>query len=788
MEKVENPKKKNKSPFGKYLRWFWVLFSMGVLFVILIFAFANWGVFGQMPSFDELENPESSVATEIISVDGKTLGKFYLENRVPVKYEELPQHLVDALVSTEDERFYSHSGIDAKGTLRAIFSAGSSGGASTITQQLAKNLFHGSSGASNKLYRVIQKVKEWIIAVRLERQYTKNEIIAYYLNTVDFVSNAYGIRSASNIYFNKEPKNLTVEEAAVLVGMLQAPSRYNPRFNPERSQNRRNVVLAQMAKNDKITDAEKQKYQALPLKINYTPETHTKGYATYFREYLRDYMRKWVKENPKKDGSTYDIYRDGLRIYTTIDSRMQGYADEAVEDHLANLQKEFFKQQKGNKNAPFIQINAQETKKIIDRAMRNSERWRQMSAQGKAEDDILKSFDVKTKMSIFTWKGERDTIMTPRDSIVYYKHFLQSGMMAMEPITGNVKAWVGGIDYKHFQYDHVAQSARQVGSTFKPFVYATAIDQLGMSPCDYIYDGPFTMPRGRYGIQKDWSPRNAGGKFYGSVTMKRALAQSLNTVTARLMDRVGPKAVIDLCRDLGVKSDIPASPAIALGAVEITVSDMVAAYSTFANQGVYVKPRFINKITDKNGVVLFESRLETRDVMNKDIAYAIVKLLEGVTESGSSGGRLRYTGGGGAGYHVMTGYPYGFKNPIAGKTGTTQNNSDGWFIGMVPNLVAGVWVGNEDRAAHFKSTVYGQGATMALPIWGIFMKKCYADKNLYVSDEEFERPANISVLVDCWKRAATDSLSGGPEVYGLPESKKDSLAAPKQSALEEFNF
>ena len=420
--------------------------------------------------------------------------------------------------------------------------------------------------------------------------------------------------------------------------------------------------------------------------------------------------------------------------------------------------------------------------------MRNSERWRQMSAQGKAEDDILKSFDVKTKMSIFTWKGERDTIMTPRDSIVYYKHFLQSGMMAMEPITGNVKAWVGGIDYKHFQYDHVAQGARQVGSTFKPFVYATAIDQLGMSPCDYIYDGPFTMPRGRYGIQKDWSPRNAGGKFYGSVTMKRALAQSLNTVTARLMDRVGPKAVIDLCRDLGVKSDIPASPAIALGAVEITVSDMVAAYSTFANQGVYVKPRFINKITDKNGVVLFESRLETRDVMNKDIAYAIVKLLEGVTESGSSGGRLRYTGGGGAGYHVMTGYPYGFKNPIAGKTGTTQNNSDGWFIGMVPNLVAGVWVGNEDRAAHFKSTVYGQGATMALPIWGIFMKKCYADKNLYVSDEEFERPANISVLVDCWKRAATDSLYGGPEVYGLPESKKDSLAAPKQSALEEFNF
>lgn len=787
MEKIENPKKKNKSNNRRYLGLFWKLFAAGVIFVVLIFAFANWGIFGAMPTFDELENPESSVATEIISADGKTLGKFYLENRIPVKYEELPQHLVDALVATEDERFYSHSGIDAKGTLRAIFSAGSSGGASTITQQLAKNLFHGSSGSSNKLYRVVQKVKEWIIAVKLERQYTKNEIIAYYLNTVDFVSNAYGIRSASNIYFNKEPKNLTVDEAAVLVGMLQAPSRYNPRFNPERSQTRRNIVLGQMAKNHKITEAEKEKYQAMPLKIKYTPETHTKGYATYFREYLRDYMRKWVKENPKKDGSTYDIYRDGLRIYTTIDSRMQEYAEEAVEMHLANLQKEFFKQHKGNKNAPFIQINQNETQKIINRAMRNSERWRQMSEQGKSEEEIIKSFSVKTKMSVFTWKGEKDTLMSPLDSIVYYKHFLQSGMMSMEPITGNVKAWVGGIDYKHFQYDHVAQGARQVGSTFKPFVYATAIDQLGMSPCDYIYDGPFTMPRGRYGIQKDWSPRNSGGKYYGTVTMKKALAQSLNTVTARLMDRVGPKAVIDLCRDLGVKSDIPQSPAIALGAVEITVSDMVAAYSTFANQGVYVKPRFINKITDKHGVVLFESRMETRDVMNKDIAYAIVKLLEGVTEGGS-GGRLRYTGSGGAGYHVMTGYPYAFKNPIAGKTGTTQNNSDGWFIGMVPNLVTGIWVGNEDRAAHFKSTVYGQGATMALPIWGIFMKKCYADKTLYVSDEDFERPSNVSVLVDCWKRAENDSLIDPDSVFGLPESKKDSLAPPKQSVPNEFDF
>lgn len=783
MKKVE--KKKNKTSSNKYLRLFWTLFVSGVGFVVLIFALANFGVFGDMPTFDELENPNSSLATEIISADGKTIGKFYLENRVPVKYEDLPQHLVDALIATEDERFYTHSGIDAKGTLRAVFSAGSSGGASTISQQLAKNLFHGSSGASNKVFRVIQKIKEWIIATKLERQYTKNEIIAHYFNTVDFVSNAYGIRSASNIYFGKEPKNLTVEEGAVLVGMLQAPSRYNPRFHVERSKARRNIVLGQMAKNGYLSNEEKERLQNTDLVINYTPETHTQGVGTYFREYLRDYMRKWVKEHPKKDGSKYDIYRDGLRIYTTIDSRIQNYAEEAVTAHLSNLQKEFFIQQRNNKKAPFIQLTNDEINKIIDRSMRNSERWRQMAEQGKSEEEIRKSFDVKTKMSVFTWQGDRDTVMTPRDSILYYKHFLQTGVMSMEPMTGDIKAWVGGIDYKHFQYDHVAQGARQVGSTFKPFVYATAIENLQMSPCDYVYDGPYTMRKGTYGISKDWTPKNAGGRFYGSVTMKYALAQSLNTVTARLMEKVGPKSVIDMCRELGIKSDIPASPAIALGAVEITVSDMVGAYSTFVNQGVYVKPRFINKITDRNGVVLYESRPESREVMSKDIAYAVVKLLEGVTESGS-GARLRYTGAGGAGYHRLTGYPYAFKNPIAGKTGTSQNNSDGWFIGMVPNLVTGVWVGNEDRGAHFRSTVYGQGATMALPIWGIFMKKVYADKTLHVSADEFERPTYMQVEVDCWKyQQKNDSLIMDENGVLI---KKDSLAPPAQSVIDEFNF
>lgn len=762
----------------------WYSFIAALAFVASIFLLANFGVFGTMPSFSELESPTSSLATEIISADGVVIGKFYMENRLPVKYEELPKHLVNALVATEDERFYSHSGIDGRGTMRAVFKVGTSGGASTISQQLAKNLFHGSQGSRNIFKRIAQKIKEWVIAVKLERQYTKEEIIAHYFNTVDFVSNAYGIRSASNVYFGKEPKDLTVDEGAVLVGMLKAPTKYNPRFNAENAKKRRNVVLAQMAKNGYLTEAEKKKFQAKPLVINYTPETHTKGVGTYFREYLRDYLKNWVKENPKSDGSLYDIYRDGLRIYTTIDSKMQRYAEEAVEKHLSNLQIEFFNSQKGNKNAPFYNLTKEEANKIIRQAMRSSERWRLMAEEGKSEDEILKSFDAKTPMTVFTWKGEKDTIMTPRDSIIYYKHFLQAGLVSMEPTTGNIKAWVGGINYKHFQYDHVAQGARQVGSTFKPFVYATAIKDLQMSPCDYILDAPYTMPRGTYGIAKNWSPKNSGGKYYGSVSLKFALAHSLNTVSARLMEKVGPKSVATLCRDLGITSDIPITPAIALGAVEITVLDMAAAYSTFANQGVYVEPKFVSKITDKHGVVLYHSKLESREVMSKDVAYAVIKLLEGVTETGS-GARLRYTNGGGGAYGRMTGFPYNFRNAIAGKTGTTQNNSDGWFIGMVPNLTTAVWVGNEDRAAHFRSTAYGQGATMALPIWGIYMKKCYADAGLYISTEDFEAPTFSQIQVDCSKYspAVNDTLYGGANSI-----KKDSLSPSNESVIDEFDF
>ena len=731
-----------------YRKKFWRIFFYSLGGIFLFFLLASWGLFGSMPSFEDLENPNSNLATEIISSDGVTLGKFYNENRTPIKYADLPKHLVNALVATEDERFYEHSGIDGRGTMRAVFSLGTSGGASTLTQQLAKLLFHGE-GSKFLPFRMVQKAKEWIIAVRLERQYTKQEIIAMYLNKADFINTAVGIRSAAKVYFGKEPRDLSITESAMLVGMLKNPSLFNPIRRVEKVKSRRNVVLGQMVKNKFLTEAEKSKLEVEPIVLKFHPESHIDGIATYFREYLRDYMKTWSKSNKKPDGSEYDIYSDGLKIYTTIDSRIQLHAEEAVAAHIKNLQEEFFSQQKGNKNAPFVNISTDETNRILKQAMKSSERWRVLKEDDKSDEEIIKTFNEKTKMTVFTWKGDKDTIMTPIDSIRYYKHFLQAGLMSMEPQTGQVRAWVGGINYKYFQYDHVGQGSRQVGSTFKPFVYATAIQQLGMSPCDSIIDSPFTMPKGKYNITEAWSPKNSDNKYRGMITLKKALANSVNTISAKLMDKVGPTAVVDMAHKLGIKSEIPVQPSIALGAVEISVQDMVAAYSTFANEGVYMKPQFITRIEDKNGTTIYEPIPESHDVLNKDIAFAVIKLLEGVTEGGS-GDRLR-TQGGGNGYNRVTGYPYAFTNPIAGKTGTTQNQSDGWFMGMVPNLVTGVWVGCEDRSARFKSITYGQGATAALPIWGYFMKKCYADDKLNISKEEFTRPDNLTIKVDCWQ-------------------------------------
>jgi penicillin-binding protein 1A len=748
-------KKNNQSNSVKdinyYKKKFWRVFAYTLLGILAFFLFASWGLFGSMPSFEDLENPDSNLATEIISSDGVVIGKYFKTNRSQLKYSDLPKSLVEALVATEDARFYEHSGIDGRGTLRAVFSLGTNGGASTLTQQLAKQLFHGE-GSKFLPFRIVQKIKEWIIAIRLERQYTKNEILAMYCNVYDFGNYSVGVSSAAQTYFSKDPKDLTMDESAILVGMFKNSGLYNPVRNPQGVKNRRNVVLGQMEKAKMITTAEKLRLQALPITLKFKLESHREGTATYFREYLRDYMKKWVAENKKPDGSDYDIYKDGLKIYTTIDSRMQSYAEEAVSEHMKNLQQQFFIEMKNNKNAPFVNITQAETDRIMMQAMKNSTRWAIMKDLDKSEDEIIASFKVKTQMRVFTWKGERDTIMTPLDSIRYYKHFLQSGLMAMEPQTGNIKAWVGGINYKYFQYDHVGQGARQVGSTFKPFVYATAIEQLNMSPCDSILDGPFMIHKGRHHVTEDWEPRNSDNKYRGMVTLKQGLANSINTVSAKLIDRTGPEAVVELTQKLGVKTEIPVQPSIALGAVDITVEDMVAAYSTFANQGVYVKPQFLSRIENKSGEVIYEPIPESHDVLNKDIAFAVIKLLEGVTETGS-GARLR-TEGGGSGDNRWTGYPYMFKNPIAGKTGTTQNQSDGWFMGMVPNLVTGVWVGCEDRSARFKSLTYGQGATAALPVWAYFMKKCYADESLQVSKSEFERPANLSIKVDCYSRPA----------------------------------
>ncbi|CAM2864319.1 penicillin-binding protein 1A [Flavobacterium frigoris] len=749
MAAIKNNNKGNTAnkDFKYYTKTFWKFFLYGMGGIALFFLFASWGLFGSMPSFVDLENPDSNLATEVISADGVVIGKYYQQNRSQLKYSDLPKNLVQALVATEDERFYEHSGIDGRGTLRAIASLGTSGGASTLTQQLAKQLFHGE-GSKFLPFRIVQKAKEWIIAIRLERQYTKNEILAMYCNVYDFGNYAVGVSSAAQTYFSKSPKDLTIEESAILVGMFKNSGLYNPVRNPVGVKNRRNVVLAQMAKGAIITEKEKERLQSLPITLHFKLESHREGTATYFREYLRDYMKKWVDENKKPDGSDYDIYKDGLKIYTTIDSRMQLHAEEAVTSHMANLQQEFFIQAKNNKNAPFVGISDKETQRILTQAMKSSNRWAVLKSADMSDEDIIKSFSVKAKMTVFTWKGEKDTIMTPIDSIRYYKHFLQSGLMAMEPQTGNIKAWVGGINYKYFQYDHVGQGARQVGSTFKPFVYATAIEQLNMSPCDSIIDAPFTMPVGRHHATEAWSPRNSDNRYRGMVTLKKALANSINTISAKLMDKVGPEAVIKLTHKLGIKSEIPVQASIALGAVDITVEDMVAAYSTFANQGVYTKPQFLSRIEDKSGVIIYEPIPESHDVLNKDIAFAVIKLLEGVTEGGS-GSRLRTTGGG-SGDNRWTGYPYQFTNPIAGKTGTTQNQSDGWFMGMVPNLVTGVWVGCEDRSARFKTITYGQGATAALPVWGYFMKLCYADPELKISKNEFERPANLSIKVDCY--------------------------------------
>ncbi len=752
---------KKNNRLTKIIKWIWKLFFAGLAFMFLLFFLTSLGLFGKLPTFDQLENPQNDLASQVISEDGKTIGKYFKENRTPVKFKDLPQNLVNALVATEDVRFFEHSGIDVRGTIRAFAFLGTKGGASTITQQLAKLLFHERPKSLPK--RLIQKVQEWIIAVRLEKQYTKEEIIAMYLNKMDFLYHAIGIRSASRIYFGKEPEDLNQIESAVIVGMLKNPRQFNPKRKASKKKafNRRNTVFSQMEKYGFLTEKVRDSLTKQPTVLNFSPEDTNDGMATYFREYLRKYLLKWVKKHPKEDGTTYDIYRDGLKIYVSIDSRMQKHAEDAMKKHMANLQNEFdkyqhsrYKKVKGkkvfNKRIPFSNdLTTNEIDKIMNRAIKNSNRWHNMKRGGFSEKEIKDSFFKKTDMNLFSWKGEIDTLMTPYDSIKYHKAFLKTGILSIEPQTGHVKAWVGGINHKHFKWDAVKQQERQVGSTFKPFVYATAINQLKYSPCRKIENAPFTMPKGRYGIPEDWVVHNSGNKYDPPLrTMKDALANSVNVVSARLIDAVSPSNVVKLARSLGIKSkNLEANPSIALGAVELSLYEMIGALATFANKGMHIEPIMVLRIEDKNGTILETFTPKSNEAVSAESAYTIINLMEGVTKAGT-GMRLRTSGK----YpKTITGHPYKFTNPIAGKTGTSQNQSDGWFMGIVPNLATGVWVGADDRAVHFPDVSRGQGASMALPIWALYYKSLYADKSLHVSDKEFTRPANLSIELDCDK-------------------------------------
>jgi penicillin-binding protein 1A len=733
----------------KYILIFWILFLVVILTPVVLIGMASLGFFGKLPELEELENPKSNLASEVISVDDQILGKYYVENRVNVRFNQISPYVTNALVATEDARFYDHSGIDYRSLGRVLFKTvvggdKSSGGGSTITQQLAKMLFHERSGGL--VERAFQKLKEWIIAVQLEKRYTKQEIITMYLNKFDFINNAVGIKTASRTYFDVSPDSLNILEAATLVGMAKNPALFNPVRRNEMTQQRRNVVLYQMTqyKNSEtnkpyLTREEYDSLKVLPLELKFQREDHNQGSATYFREFLRGYMAEWIKNNPKPDGTSYSLYKDGLKIYTTIDSRMQKYAEEAVQEHLTELQDEFFRHWKDRKTAPYFRLTDEQIEKMLTQSMKRSERYSKAKTAGKTIEEIKKEFNVPVEMAVYTWRGDKDTLMTPWDSIRYYKHFLQVGFMSMDPANGHIKAWIGGINYEKFKYDHVKQSRRQVGSTFKPLVYALAMQEF-WSPCLEVPNVPvsFNLPTGQ-----TWTPKNSDNKYGGMLSLKKGLATSTNTVTAFIMKQFGPQAVIDLVRKMGITSPIDAVPSICLGTPDLSVYELVGANSTFANKGVWVEPMFITRIEDKNGVVLQEFIPRKNEAISEEAAYLTLNLMQGVVEHGT-GVRLRYK--------------YGLNTKIAGKTGTTQNNSDGWFVGLTPELVSGVWVGCEDRAAHFRSTALGQGANMALPIWAKYMQKVYADARLDISQGDFERPKNkIEVELDCDKYKKTNN-------------------------------
>ncbi|KMQ66430.1 peptidoglycan glycosyltransferase [Chryseobacterium angstadtii] len=728
------PKKNKNTSWKRWVKFIWIGLIAVVLGISGLFFAVSQGFLGEMPDVKELENPDIYVASEIISSDGVLLGKFEKEKTQPITYKQLPPYLIYALQAKEDERFKEHSGIDLKSILRAVRYGGDRGGGSTITQQLAKLLFT-KEPSKNPIKRMIQKLKEWSVAVSLEKRYTKEEIITLYFNKFDFTYNANGIEMASKIYFNKTTSELTLPEAAVFVAMLEAPIANNPMRNPERSKRRRDVVLQQMLETGYIDQATYEKAFNTPVEVDYHPiKNINDDYSAYYKFYLRKEIDKYLEGYEKETGKKLNLYKDGLKIYVTLDSKMQKYAEEAIKEHLTDLQKRFDAEQRGRKNRPFYYLTDKQVNSVMTQAMKRTGRYKQLKAAGVTEDSILLEFHKPIKTSRFTWAGEEEVEMSPWDSIRYHKQIAQAGLMSMVPGSGEIKAWVGGIDWQHFQYDHIKQGKRQVGSTFKPFVYATAIMKLGMTPCSTVSNGTYD--------HKGWHVPGRGGM----LTLKDALAHSQNPVAARLIEMTGVDAVIQTARDLGVTEDIPRNNTIALGSSDITIYEMLGAYSTFANYGNYNKPEMIWRIEDANGRVIKEVNVEPKEVMNPMYAYTMIELMKGVAQYGTASGELGRRG-------ISKGVE------IAAKTGTTQNNSDGWFMGITPKLATGAWVGWEDRATHFFGTGEGQGAKMALPIWAIFMKKVWADKSLGITpDDKFIRPSD-------WKDGCSN-LKGLGEGYG----------------------
>lgn len=728
---------------------FFYLGLAGFLFFIIALNFNLFWLFGKMPSVDDLDNPKSDVASEIISSDNKILGKFFLyENRSNMTFEEIPESFINALIATEDVRFTKHSGIDARSMLRVVgglITFNKKGGGSTISQQLAKNLFKLRQDESFEgiLYKVpvlrtlTIKAKEWVTAIKLERIYTKSEIMTMYLNTIEFSSNAYGLKSASKTYFKKLPKDLEPEESALLVGMIQNPSKYNPKFFPENSKSRRDIVISQMVKFNKLTPEEGESLKDMPIILNYAPESHNYGVAQYFREYLKDIVKKDLKKLGYEES---DLYTKGFKIYTTIDSRMQNYAEEAMKNHMKDQQTKFnnvykyknpWVQRKSENSSQYVEIP-----NFIENNAKRTEVYRLLKETYGGDDKaILARMREKVPMRIFTWNGERDTVMSHIDSIKHYKRFLNIGLLAMDPRNGNIKAWVGGINFKHFKFDNVYQSRRQPGSTFKPFVYVTAIDN-GFSTCEKVVDEPITFGS-EDGLSRSYTPKNSDGKYsYASLTLRQALGQSINSVSARLIKEFKPSKVIEYAHQLGIKSELPNSPSLCLGVGEVSLFELLAGYAVFANQGKYTEPMVLVRIEDKNGQVVKEYLPDQKEVLSKETAYKMIHLMRGATAGGGTAVGLGRFG-------VLDG------NEVAAKTGTTSNFSDGWFMGMTQDLIGGVWVGGEDRAIHFQSIELGQGARIAMPAWGLFMQKVYADKDLEYKKTKFLVPEGIRIAGDC---------------------------------------